>query len=122
MVKALFDHPVVTEKRTNMAAFSFGHVLALFIAWSVGYYLWKPWEENSVVLHENYSFHRYTYVKEFDMHCSTYRHLQTGAQVISIRAPGDSNKVFGIAFRTPPPDSTGVAHVLEHSVLCGSDK
>ena len=32
----------------------------------------------------------------------------------------DENKVFNIAFRTPPADSTGVAHILEHSVLCGS--
>jgi Zn-dependent M16 (insulinase) family peptidase len=34
----------------------------------------------------------------------------------------DDNKVFGITFRTPPEDSTGVPHVLEHSVLCGSRK
>ena len=34
----------------------------------------------------------------------------------------DENKVFNIAFRTPPADSTGVAHILEHSVLCGSQK
>jgi len=34
----------------------------------------------------------------------------------------DDNKVFGITFRTPPTDSTGVAHILEHSVLCGSRK
>jgi len=32
----------------------------------------------------------------------------------------DENKVFGITFRTPPSDSTGIAHILEHSVLCGS--
>ena len=34
----------------------------------------------------------------------------------------DENKVFGITFRTPPTDSTGIAHILEHSVLCGSRK
>ncbi len=34
----------------------------------------------------------------------------------------DENKVFGITFKTPPEDSTGVAHILEHSVLCGSRK
>ena len=34
----------------------------------------------------------------------------------------DENKCFGIAFRTPPQDSTGVAHILEHTVLCGSEK
>ncbi|XP_031491266.1 presequence protease 1, chloroplastic/mitochondrial-like isoform X2 [Nymphaea colorata] len=34
----------------------------------------------------------------------------------------DENKVFGIVFRTPPKDSTGIPHILEHSVLCGSRK
>lgn len=34
----------------------------------------------------------------------------------------DDNKVFYIGFRTPPKDSTGVAHIIEHTVLCGSDK
>ena len=34
----------------------------------------------------------------------------------------DENKVFGITFRTPPSDSTGVPHIMEHSVLCGSRK
>jgi len=34
----------------------------------------------------------------------------------------DENKVFGINFRTPPYHSTGVAHILEHSVLCDSRK
>ena len=32
----------------------------------------------------------------------------------------DENKVFTIGFRTPPKDSTGVAHIVEHTVLCGS--
>jgi Zn-dependent M16 (insulinase) family peptidase len=50
-----------------------------------------------------------------------YRHDKTGARVLSI-VNDDENKVFGISFRTPPEDSTGVAHILEHSVLCGSDK
>ncbi len=47
------------------------------------------------------------------------RHKKTGAKVAVI-ANDDENKVFSIAFRTPPYDSTGVAHILEHSVLCGS--
>src|SRR5437868_4946690 len=50
-----------------------------------------------------------------------YRHKRTGAEVLSL-SNNDENKVFGIAFRTPPKDSTGIAHVLEHSVLCGSRK
>ena len=47
------------------------------------------------------------------------RHRKTGARVMLIEN-NDENKVFNIAFRTPPKDSTGVAHILEHSVLCGS--
>ncbi|MFP4036539.1 MAG: insulinase family protein, partial [Desulfobacteraceae bacterium] len=50
-----------------------------------------------------------------------YRHGGTGAELLSI-INDDENKVFGINFRTPPQDSTGVAHILEHSVLCGSRK
>jgi len=50
-----------------------------------------------------------------------YRHAKTGAELLSL-ASADENKVFGVAFRTPPHDSTGVAHILEHSVLCGSRK
>ncbi|MFZ0930190.1 MAG: insulinase family protein [Syntrophobacteraceae bacterium] len=50
-----------------------------------------------------------------------YRHIQTGAELLSI-INEDDNKVFGICFRTPPADSSGVAHILEHSVLCGSRK
>ena len=47
------------------------------------------------------------------------RHKKTGAH-ITLLLNDDENKVFYIGFRTPPKDSTGVAHILEHSVLCGS--
>jgi Zn-dependent M16 (insulinase) family peptidase len=46
-------------------------------------------------------------------------HKKTGARVMLV-ANDDKNKVFYIGFRTPPADSTGVAHIIEHSVLCGS--
>ena len=49
------------------------------------------------------------------------KHKKTGAH-ITILSNDDNNKVFYIGFRTPPADSTGVAHILEHSVLCGSDR
>ena len=48
-------------------------------------------------------------------------HLRTGAQLCWLARP-DENKAFSIAFKTLPEDSTGVFHILEHSVLCGSDK
>lgn len=47
------------------------------------------------------------------------KHKKTGA-MITLLLNDDENKVFYIGFRTPPKDSTGVAHILEHSVLCGS--
>ncbi|PHT63099.1 Presequence protease 2, chloroplastic/mitochondrial [Capsicum annuum] len=50
-----------------------------------------------------------------------YKHKKTGAEVMSV-ANDDENKVFGVVFRTPPKDSTGIPHILEHSVLCGSRK
>ena len=49
------------------------------------------------------------------------RHKKTGAKVALLKND-DENKVFCIGFRTPPKDSTGVAHIVEHTVLCGSDK
>ena len=47
------------------------------------------------------------------------RHQKTGARLILLPCE-DPNKVFYIGFRTPPKDSTGVAHIIEHTVLCGS--
>ncbi|XP_014520661.1 presequence protease 1, chloroplastic/mitochondrial [Vigna radiata var. radiata] len=63
--------------------------------------------------------------EEFIPECKSkvvlFRHIKTGAQVMSV-SNDDENKVFGIVFRTPPKDSTGIPHILEHSVLCGSRK
>ena len=50
-----------------------------------------------------------------------FRHKKSGARIAMV-SNDDENKVFCIGFRTPPADSTGVPHILEHSVLCGSDK
>ncbi len=47
------------------------------------------------------------------------RHKKSRARVLLIEKD-DNNKVFSIGFRTPPGDSTGVPHIMEHSVLCGS--
>ena len=47
------------------------------------------------------------------------RHRKSGARIVYIEND-DNNKVFSIGFRTPPSDSTGVPHIMEHSVLCGS--
>ncbi|CUX39369.1 insulinase family protein [Clostridium sp. C105KSO13] len=47
------------------------------------------------------------------------RHKKSGARVL-LMENDDDNKVFSIGFRTPTTDSTGVPHIMEHSVLCGS--
>jgi Zn-dependent M16 (insulinase) family peptidase len=61
-------------------------------------------------------------IEEYGVHATLYRHKKSGAQVLSVVAPEDNNKVFGVTFRTPPDDSKGLPHILEHSVLCGSRK
>jgi Zn-dependent M16 (insulinase) family peptidase len=48
-------------------------------------------------------------------------HIATGARYIHIQCP-DRENAFGVAFKTVPADATGVAHILEHTVLCGSQK
>jgi len=60
-------------------------------------------------------------VAEFGAAATLYRHKRSGAELLSL-STDDDNKCFGITFRTPPQDSTGVPHILEHSVLCGSRK
>ena len=68
----------------------------------------------------------YKVLKEYDLkeiNSKGYliKHEKSGAY-ISIIKNDDTNKVFNIAFRTPVHDNTGVPHILEHSVLCGSRK
>lgn len=60
-------------------------------------------------------------IEEVNALARYYRHRKTGAEILSLLTD-DENKVFGIAFKTPPTDSTGIAHILEHSVLCGSQR
>ncbi|MFQ5615671.1 MAG: insulinase family protein [Anaerolineales bacterium] len=62
-----------------------------------------------------------TQIPEINTLARLYRHEKTGAELLSLIGD-DENKVFGITFRTPPGDSTGIAHIMEHSVLCGSRK
>ncbi len=60
-------------------------------------------------------------IHEIGAHAYLLRHVKSGARVLLMDCV-DENKVFNIAFRTAPEDSTGVPHILEHSVLCGSDR
>lgn len=58
-------------------------------------------------------------IESLNIEAQEYRHRITGARHLHLAAQ-DSNNVFVVAFITPPRDSTGVAHILEHTVLCGS--
>ena len=60
-------------------------------------------------------------VPELDADAYVLRHTASGARLLHL-ACDDENKAFAIGFKTPPADSTGVFHILEHSVLCGSAK
>lgn len=69
----------------------------------------------------NFELLRNQETKELNTVAKLYRHTRTGTELLSL-VNDDENKVFGITFRTPPYDSTGLPHILEHSVLCGSRK
>ena len=60
-------------------------------------------------------------IKDLNSVSYLLKHKRTGAR-IALLSNDDDNKVFYIGFRTPPKNSTGVAHIIEHTVLCGSDK
>ena len=67
----------------------------------------------------NYELIQQKELKDLKSEGYLLRHKKSGARVL-LMENDDENKVFNIAFRTPPANSTGVAHILEHSVLEGS--
>ncbi|MDR2169868.1 MAG: insulinase family protein [Planctomycetaceae bacterium] len=60
-------------------------------------------------------------VTELKAEAHMFTHNKSGAPLLYLTCD-DDNKVFCIAFRTPPTDNTGIAHIMEHSALCGSQK
>ncbi|XP_058466627.1 presequence protease, mitochondrial [Malaya genurostris] len=64
---------------------------------------------------------RSQYIQDFNMTAYMFQHERTGLEYLHIDR-NDSNNVFSINFRTTPFDSTGLPHILEHSVLCGSKR
>lgn len=61
------------------------------------------------------------YLNEVNSDAYLLEHVETGARVFALKND-DHNKTFSIGFRTPATDSTGVPHILEHTVFCGSRK
>jgi len=60
-------------------------------------------------------------IKELNSTALVFEHEKSGAKLIKLENE-ETNKVFSVSFRTPPENSTGLPHILEHSVLCGSKK
>ncbi|KAF9581800.1 Mitochondrial presequence protease, partial [Lunasporangiospora selenospora] len=82
----------------------------------------KPLSKDSFL--PGQSIHGYTvlenrHVKELELDAIRLRHEKTGAEHLHI-SRDDSNNVFGVGFSTPPENSAGVPHILEHTTLCGS--
>ena len=71
--------------------------------------------------HTSFEHLRSKTLKSLNITVHEYQHRNTGAQHIHIEADNDEN-VFLVALRTVPEDSRGVAHILEHTALCGSEK
>jgi len=61
------------------------------------------------------------YIPEFKFNSYELKHEKTGAEYFHIETK-DKNNFFSISFTTPPHDSKGIPHVLEHTALCGSEK
>ena len=61
------------------------------------------------------------HIEEVNSEAYLLKHKKSGARVV-VLSNDDDNKVFHIGFRTPVADDTGVPHIIEHTVLCGSDK
>ena len=69
----------------------------------------------------NYIVKDKRYIRDIKCEVTYYEHRKTGARVIVMPAE-DTNRAISIAFSTPSENSKGIAHIIEHSVLCGSDK
>src|SRR5687768_10328008 len=71
--------------------------------------------------HPAFQFLRSQPIPSLNLTVEEYEHKTTGARHIHLCADNDEN-VFLVALRTVPQDSTGVAHILEHTALCGSER
>ena len=72
-------------------------------------------------MYSGFCVRKQEYIKEVNSTAYLMEHEYSGARLLYL-CNDDDNKVFTIGFRTPPSDDTGVAHILEHSTLCGSRK
>ena len=67
-----------------------------------------------------FKLERKQFIPELDGEGYLFRNEKTGARLLKVVSK-DDNKVFSVSFKTPPPDDTGIPHIMEHSVLNGSE-
>ncbi|MBO5790420.1 MAG: peptidase M16, partial [Clostridia bacterium] len=72
-------------------------------------------------MYHGFLLERVETVADIESKAYLFSHPKSGAKLMYLEN-NDVEKAFSIAFKTLPEDSTGVFHILEHSVLCGSDK
>jgi len=77
--------------------------------------------EQPQTIHSAFEWVRSEEIHSLNLTVEEYRHSKTGASHYHLAAENSEN-VFLVALRTVPMDSTGVAHMLEHTALCGSKK
>lgn len=70
---------------------------------------------------QNYKLLRQKNIDSMGIEVFLYQHIKTRASLTYVKS-SDKNKTFAIAFKTPPNNSKGMAHIMEHSVLNGSKK
>ena len=71
--------------------------------------------------HESFEYRESAHIKSLDIHVNEFRHKVTGTPHFHL-ATDNTENAFLVGLRTIPTDSTGVAHILEHTVLCGSER
>jgi len=81
----------------------------------------SPNSRQTSVTHPAFEHLRTAHIDALSLDVSEYRHKVTGARHLHLGADDDNN-AFLVAFLTVPRDSTGVAHILEHTSLCGSER
>ena len=69
---------------------------------------------------KNFQLIKTAHIDSLNIQYEEYQHLRTGAKHIHLAS--DNENVFMVALRTVPTDSSGVAHILEHTSLCGSQR
>ncbi len=81
----------------------------------------KTPDSSQTTAHNAFEWRRSEHIDSLNLSIEEYIHRKTGAVHYHLNADNAEN-VFLVAFRTMPMDSTGVAHILEHTALCGSKR